>query len=158
MAQNWLLQSLIGLVFVTPAWLAIPFFKEQYGVQSSVFLVWYMVGCAIMVALYLAAISQNSGGSVAHTLVPSWKTVAYIMLVGLVCGGIANIAIFSAVVNAPNPGMAVAVMNGAAALTYLCSVFLARFLPELFSAPPFNWQVFMGIVLVGFGVALIALK
>ena len=128
MAQNWLLQSLIGLVFVTPAWLAIPFFREHYGVQSSVFLVWYMVGCAGMVALYLAVSAQSPGGSVASTLVPSWNAVVYIMLVGLVCGGIANIAIFSAVVNAPNPGMAVAVMNGAAALTYLCSIALARFL------------------------------
>ena len=43
-----------------PAFLAIPFFKDRYGVDPLVYLVWYFMATAISIALYWASSGRAS--------------------------------------------------------------------------------------------------
>ncbi len=147
--MGWLTQSFIAVAFLTPAWLAIPFFQRNFGVSAGAFLVWYFVGTSLSVALF---------GVPRQALVPSVPLVVAITVVGCVFGGIANGSLFSAVAGAPNPGLAVAISNGAALTTFVAAVVFSRLWPTHFAAAEFSIQSLIGAVLIVAGAALIAIK
>jgi len=150
MGGNWFTQSIVGLVFLTPAWLAIPFFEKNYGVPGNVFMVWYFLGCSIIVAAF--------GVPTWSALVPSVPLVVALLLIGLTIGGIANMALFTAVTNAPNPGLPVAIANVASVTTFLLAGLLAQLAPAYFAQVRVDLQSFAGIVLVIVGAALISIR
>ncbi len=79
MAGSWLIQTLIAVLFLTPAWLAMPYFANKYGISGGVFAVWYFAGAAISIAIL---------GVPYGKLVPSYGVVAALLLIGLTIGGI----------------------------------------------------------------------
>ncbi len=149
MANGWLVQTLIAVLFMTPAWLAMPFFASRHGVSGAVFGVWYFVGAALSMALF---------GVPRGTLVPSWGVSIAILFVGLTIGGVANLSLFSAVAAAPNPGLPVAIANLTSLTTFLAAFALAKVAPEYFSADPLSPRVLIGIICIVIGAALIAVK
>lgn len=149
MASHWLTQSFIAVLFLTPAWLAMPFFAQNYGVPASVFAVWYFLGTAISIALF---------GVPSGALIPSVPLAATLLFFGFVIGGVANLALFSAVVTAPNPGLPVAISTVASLTTFLVAIMLARYVPTYFAAVQADFKSLAGVVLIIAGAALIAIR
>lgn len=147
--MTWFGSSIIGVALLTPAWIAIPFFRENFGVSDQVFAAWYFAGAAVFIALF---------GTYKDSLVPSWPLVGALVLIGFVLGGPANDAVFRAVATAPNAGLAVALINCVAVTTYFASAVLARYLPNHFAPVEFSAQSIIGIGLVLIGAAVLANK
>lgn len=149
MANSWLIQTLIAVLFLTPAWLAMPYFANKYGVTGGVFAVWYFAGAAISIAIF---------GVPSGKLVPSYGVIAAVLLIGFTIGGIANMALFTAVTIAPNPGLPVAIANLTSLTTFVAAILLAKLLPSHFTADPLSVKALSGIVLIVIGASLIAMK
>src|SRR5262245_15198567 len=129
--MSWWLKSIVSLALLTPAWLAIPFFQRNFKVEQQTFLVWYFLGVVIgtMVMIHM------DGATLAMVL-PSKGLVGAVLAFGIICGSVANSLLFRAVGEAPNPGLPVAIANGASALVFLASVILGSRLPRYFEPTP----------------------
>ncbi len=149
MNGSWVTLALVSVALLTPPWLAIPYFNRHYGVSGGVFVIWYFLGAAASIAVF-------EGGS--GKLVPSWGVVAAIVAIGLTFGGIGNNAIFTAVAKAPNPGLAVAIMNLTGLTTLIAAVVLAVLWPSHFPKEIVSVQSVIGSVLIIIGAGLIAMK
>lgn len=147
--MKWVMQSLVAVVLLTPVWIMIPYFGRHWGVSSSVFAIWYFIGTALSLALFPGT---------AVSIVPSVKTVLVILCLGIFLGGIANGALFSAVVNAPNPGLPVAVANLTCLTTFLLTVLLSRLWPTHFPEVKADVRSVVGMVLMIAGAAIIAVR
>jgi hypothetical protein len=149
MVSPWVVQTLLAIVFLTPAWLAMPYFQSKYGVSGTVFGVWYFFGSALSMALF---------GVPKHTLVPSIGIVTAILSIGLTIGAMANAMLFTAVAAAPNPGLAVSLVNLTSLTTLFGAMLLAYLLPAHFTADAITARHVVGVVLILLGAALIAVK
>ena len=150
MTGNWLGQSVIAMLCLIPAWLAIGFFDRNYQVRPDVFLIWYFLGIAVTSVLF--------GGSPLNAIVPSGKLVGAMLLIGLTIGAIANILLFRAVVGAPNPGLPVAIANVASIGVFLIAALLSRWAPSYFNSVKTDGWSFLGVILTVIGASLIAIR
>lgn len=150
MAGSWLSQSLVSALLLIPAWLAIGFFDRNYQVKPETFLIWYLPG-----VIALAVLFQQSP---LKALIPSFGIVCAILLIGLVLGGISNILIFRAVINAPNPGLPLVLLNITNVGVYLIAAPLSRWLPNYFNTVKLDVWTFLGVILVIVGASIIAVR
>ena len=150
MTENWLSQSLIAAVLLIPAWLAIGFFDRNFQVKPEVFLVWYFPGIIALSILFRQAPLK--------ALAPSFGIVCAIVLMGLAIGGIANVLIFRAVANAPNPGLPLVLLNITNVGVYLVAAPLSQWLPEYFNTVKIDMWTFLGVVSVTVGASIIAVR
>jgi len=150
MTGSWLGQSVIAMLCLIPAWLAIGFFDRNYQVRPDVFLIWYFLGIAVTSVLF--------GGSSLNAIVPSGKLVGVILLIGLTIGAIANILLFRAVAGAPNPGLPVAIANVASVGVFFAASLLSRWAPSYFNSVKTDSWSFLGVVLTVIGASLIAIR
>jgi hypothetical protein len=155
MNQNigWFAQSIIAATLLVPAWLAIGFFHKNFRVQPEVFLIWYFVGVCI------ASIIMNTHATNSiKSIFPSLILVCIILFIGFSIGGVANVQLFKAIGNAPNPGIPVAIANTASIGVFIFSALLAMLLPRYFNAPQMDFWTFVGVILTIIGVSIIALR
>jgi protein involved in polysaccharide export with SLBB domain len=138
------------MLCLIPAWLAIGFFNRNYQVGSDVFLIWYFLGIVIASA-FLRGQSLNA-------IIPSWKIVGTILLVGLTFGAVSNILLFRAVATAPNPGLPVAIANVASVGVFLAAAVLSRWAPKYFNVVKIDGVALVGVALVVAGASLIAIR
>lgn len=150
MTGNWLGQSMIAMLCLIPAWLAIGFFDKHYQVRPDVFLIWYLLGIAITSALF--------GGTPLPAIVSAGRAAWAILLIGLTIGAAANILLFRAVAAAPNPGLPVAIANAASVGVFLVAALLAKSAPASFPAVKADGWSFLGVVLTVIGAAIIAIR
>ena len=148
--SHWLAQASIAALCLVPTWLAIGFFKRNYGVSTDIFLVWYFVG--VIVATTVTGVSNGS------SFVPQASVVGAIVLVGLTFGAAANILVFRAVASAPNPGMALAIVQTANVGVFFASIYLGRVLREYFDPSKADCISMLGTLLVIAGVTLIVVR
>lgn len=148
MANSWLLQSFLAVILLTPPWLAMPFFSKNFGVSGAVFAVWYFLGSALSIGLVQGSV----------VIKPSIGVIAGILAIGVMFGGVANSALFSAVNAAPNPGIPIAISTVSSLTTFVAAVALFRFMPEYFAPAALDWKSFAGAVLIIVGATLIAVK
>ena len=148
MANSWLTQSFLAVVLLTPAWLAMPFFAKNFCVSGSVFAVWYFLGVS-------ASVGSVQGSAVFK---PSLAVIGALVATGIVFGGVANSALFSAVNAAPNPGIPVAISTVSSLTTFIAAVVLFRFMPEYFAPAALDWKSFAGAALIIAGATLISVK
>ena len=148
--NGWLMQSLIAMLLLVPAWISIGFFDRNFQVKSDIFLIWYFMGAAIA--------SACLNGLSYEKIVPSCKLASVMMLIGLTFGSAANILLFRAVVIAPNPGLPVAIANVASVGVFLVSLLLCRWLPSYFSTVKIDKWSLLGVGLTIIGSAIIATR
>jgi uncharacterized membrane protein AbrB (regulator of aidB expression) len=154
MSHDWKLAwtIFIALFCLVPAWFAIGFFDRNYQVRPNVFLIWYFLGGALTSVFF--------GGSSLSAIMPSWKLVLAMLLIGLTVGGGANILLFRAVADAPNPGLPVAIGNGASVVVFLVAILLSRWAPSSSYFNPVEadpWS-FLGVLLTVIGASIIAIR
>ena len=145
---GWLSGSMIAMLALIPAWMAVGFFKKNYAVEPTTFVVWYFLGTAIACSLLRK--------SPIEIFSPSWGITLSILLVGIALGGVANLLSFNAVGIAPNPGMPTAILGVASVGVFVFSILAYNILPNYFEPASMNWQAFAGIIISVGGVALIA--
>lgn len=149
MAGNWVWQSVVAMLILSPIWVAIGFFDKNYQVKSDVFLVWYFLVVSMFPIFF--------GNLSAKSLMLPWKILFPVLIVGFF-GGVANILIFRAVAGAPNPGLPVAIGNGASIGSFLLVVLLSRLVPTHFNEVKFDAVSFLGIVLTFIGTAIVIVR
>lgn len=153
MTGNWLGQSMIAVVCLVPAWLAIGFFQRNFHVRPDVFLIWYFAGIVITSVFFV-----GREESALNTLVPSWKVAGAMMLVGLTLGATANILLFRAVAGAPNDSFPVALTNVAGVGVFLAAALLSKWAPVYFREVRADGWSFLGVALTVIGAALIVIR
>lgn len=150
MVPQWLVQALIGMALIVPGWIAIPFFNRNFGIASDIFLTWYLLGGAI--------------GAIAFTRLPitsffpSTGIISAIVLLGILLCGLANLFIFRSVAAAPNPGLAVAIVNAASVIVFFFTAVLAKLSPRFFDPVRIDATSLLGTILTVIGATLIAVK
>ncbi|MBO23488.1 MAG: hypothetical protein CMM26_14105 [Rhodospirillaceae bacterium] len=148
--ETWFAKSLIATAAIVPAFLAIPFFKDRYGVDPLVYLVWYFMATAISIALYWASSGRAS------TLVPPAGALTAILLIGIFFGAFANGSLFQAMGLAPNPGLPPVIYATASLVVFGLSAALATSFPLFFKPVETDPSRLVGMVLVIGGLYLLA--
>ncbi len=151
MKTLWLQQSIIALCLTTPVYLALGFMEKNYGVKSDIFLIWYFLGVACTPVIF--------GGHAIAVIMPSWRLILVILLIGLLIGGVANVMAFRAVNNSPNPGLPIAIISGGTSMcVFLASALLAKIVPSYFNNYKFDAWSLIGIILVIAGITIIVVR
>jgi hypothetical protein len=147
----WLVKSAIATVAVIPVFIAIPYFRRNFGVDPLVYLCWYFTAAAISVATYLSL-----SGRANELIMPGPGVVAAIIAIGLTLGAIANGALFQAVIAAPNPGLPPVIYATSSMVIFVISIFLANSFPQIFVPATSDPLRLAGIILVIGGLFLLA--
>jgi len=150
MAEPWFAKSMIATAVIVPTFVAIPFFRKNFGVDPLAFVVWYFGGTSVAIALFLLA---TRGPAV---VVPHPLAVIGILAVGLTIGAAANGLLFQAVTLAPNPGLPPVIYATSSVFVFLLSALLASALPALFSPVSTDLGRLAGLALVLAGLYLLA--
>lgn len=150
MAEPWFVKAILATAAIVPAFLAIPFFRKNFGVDPLVFVVWYFGATALSVAIYVGA--QRG----VQAVVPPPSALAGIVLIGMVFGAFANAALFQAVSLAPNPGLPPVIYATSSVFVFVLSALLAGALPALFNPVSAEPGRIAGLVLVLAGLYLVA--
>ena len=150
MTVNWLPQTLLAMLFLVPAWLAIKFVGSNYGAKPAVVVIWYFVGVICSAVMF--------GVSPKSSLFPSAKVIIIMVVTGMTFGALANVLIFDAVAKAPNPGLPVAISSASNVLVFLCSALLAVWFPLHFKEIKFDVWSLLGVILTVIGTSIIAIR
>jgi hypothetical protein len=150
MAEPWFTKSLLATVAIVPSFIAIPFFRRNFGVDPLVFVVWYFGGTALSIAIYLI-LSRGL-----HAVAPALPALVGILATGMIFGAFANGALFQAVSLAPNPGLPPVIYATSSMLVFLLSALLANALPALFNPVTTEFSRIAGLLLVLAGLYLLA--
>lgn len=150
MAEAWFTKSVLATVAIVPSFIAIPFFRKNFGVDPLVFVVWYFGGTALSIALFLSATKGL------QALVPDLPALLGILAIGMVFGAFANGSLFQAVGLAPNPGLPPVVYATSSMFVFLLSALLASALPALFNPVSTELSRAAGLLLVLAGLYLLA--
>ena len=148
---NWLVKSIVAMVWITPAWLLIGFASKHFGMKPEITFIWYVLGMLVGSPFLLPYLNISFG-----ELKP---TIAAIIVVifGIVIGALTNMLVFGAVNAAPNPGLPVAIVNASSILVFVFSALLAILLPKYFNLVRFDVYHLVGILLTMIGIGIIAL-
>jgi hypothetical protein len=153
MGMGWLTKALIGMVFILPFMLVMPFMKKNFDVNPVIVILSWQIGVCIGLALWnmKSGVFASQGGNI---LVP----ILFVIALAMTFGTAGNVLLSQSVVEAPNPALPFAIFNVAAAVVYVLAIVLAIFLPKYFEAGSFSWSQMSGIVLVIGGLGLIMYK
>lgn len=145
---GWAGRAILGTLFIIPSWIAIDFFKRNFGVSPEIFLVWYFFGTILSTGavLSLQRVSLVRSGIV---------LIAIIIGLGLTMGRLANVLLFTAAAKVPNPGLAVAISSTASAVIIFFSFVLWRVFPDYFSRPQLDLDHLWGVILIIIGMYLV---
>jgi hypothetical protein len=148
--ESWFLKSIIATLCVTPTFIAIPFFKGRHGVDPMVFLVWYFAGSAAGAGVYTTLVGKGA------TLFPSVLAMTSIFAIGVIFGTAANGNLFQAVGLAPNPGLPPVIYATSSMIVFALSIVLFASHPDLFKPVSAEPSRLAGILIVLFGLYLLA--
>lgn len=149
--MTWFMRALIAMMCFVPAFVATRVMAKYYGTKPEVSLVFWGVGIVIGVVGWLLL----AGRSIELAPTPARLVI---LAMGITIGALGNIMMFQSVNMAPNPGMAVAVVNTNAVATFLVISILALLLPKVFERGTFSWQQFLYVLLVAAGTVGLASK
>ena len=125
--------------------------ERHLGVKSDVIPFYYCLGTVVGVMIWLLIKSRG------QELAPSpgnWL----VLILGMTCGVVANIAIFKALAIAPNPGLPVAIVSTNSVFTFFLMVPLAAMWPKIFQQAQISWRHAIGLALIVVGTSLFSFK
>ena len=150
MTEPWFTKSVLATLAIVPAFIAIPFFRKNFGVDPLVFLIWYFGGTALSIATYL---SLDRG---LQAIAPELPALIGILAIGMIFGALANGSLFQAVNLAPNPGLPPVIYATSSVFVFVLAALLASALPALFSPVTTDLSRVAGLLLVLAGLYLVA--
>lgn len=150
--KSFLLTASMALfpIFVT--------FLAKRGIKPEVTVCWWALGAAI--SMYVLA-RCDGGGLITATSKdftgPIWAIVL-ITVLGATLGLIINTFYGQVMSSAPNPMLAMSIVNTSVALGYLLAPLLHKWFPQTFAEAEISWRGFGGVVLIILGGLLITSK
>lgn len=149
--MTWVVKSIIAMIVFVPGLILTEFLGRYWGTRPEMIAVTWFSGVAVGICGWMLYTKQTE---VFIFSIP----YAVMFIAGIFLGGLMNIMLFQAIVEAPNPGLPITIVNGTSVLVFLAMPVLAYVLPKFFIPSPINLYHFLGIMLVVAGVALISLK
>lgn len=154
-SMGWLSKSLILSSSMVLFTVMITTFALR-GVKTEVTIAWWMASVAVgMVTLSFAG-GAGLVTSEPRQFISGLVPIAIVILAGLTFGTVMNTFYGQAVQSAPNPALAMAVINSSTLLLYVLAPFLHKLMPKVFATASFNSTGLVGVVLTLVGVILIA--
>jgi hypothetical protein len=150
MTEAWFTKSVLATLAIVPSFIAIPFFRRNFGVDPLVFVIWYFGGTALSIAIYL---SLSRGLQAIALQLP---VLIGILAIGMIFGAFANGSLFQAVSLALNPGLPPVIYATSSVFVFLLSALLASTLPALFNPVTTELSRAAGLLLVLAGLYLLA--
>lgn len=154
---SWIHKSLL----LTTSMAVFPIFityLAKRGIKPEVTVCWWAIGAAL--SMYMLA-RCGGGGLISATTKdfagPVWA-IATIILLGATLGLIINTFYGQVMASAPNPMLAMGMINTSVALGYLLAPLLHRCWPDTFADAEISWRGFSGVTLIIIGGLLICSK
>ena len=155
LGMGWFAKALVAMLGMAVAWIFIGLFMgRHFAVKPEVILICYYTG---IVSGSLSLLLPTRLLAWSDFMVRPGVTLCALLL-GLTLGATLNILFFNGLSQAPNQGLAVAVLNFAPVVIFLATLGLARALPTLFQSGSVHWWQVLGLLLSIIGVTLIAIK
>ena len=154
---HWISKCLI-LAFGFAAFPLITASLAQKGTRGDVTMAAWCLGTAI--GMYscakLGGLGLISGDASNYTKPLLGVLIAFFL--GATLGTILNTFYGQAVTSAPNPALALTVINASAAIAYLSGPLFHKIIPKAFPPAVINWNGLAGVTLVITGIVLISRK
>lgn len=146
-SENWLAKSLLSMLLIISAWLAVTFFNRNFQVRGETFFMIYSLGSIIGIAMMVRP----------KDLTASIPNIA-IFIFGFTIGTAINFLLFSAIPQAPagNAALPVAIQSSAIIFVYLGAYVLHLASPKYFGPIQIDIRYFYGMLLVLAGQFVIA--
>jgi drug/metabolite transporter (DMT)-like permease len=157
MQFGWFERSVAAMVLLVPTWLVIRFLSRYYAIRPELIMVWVYLGYAVIVGGWL----WLSEGVPARRFLPPNGAALMLALIPVVLGAIANVFVYQALNQAPNPGLPTSIMGVNNMLVTLAAVLLSNLLPrygQYLAEKELGWQYAVGVLLIVSGVGLIAVR
>ncbi len=154
-SMGWISKSLI-LAIVFAAFPLLITNMAQRGVKPEVTIAWWTVGVPIGIFI----LSMCGGGGLItndyHDFFINTKAILTVFLLGATVGVILNTFYGQAVRDAPNPALAIAVINSSMVFAFLLAPLFHKIMPRSFPAVTMDWTGITGTILVLMGVVMIS--
>lgn len=148
--MGWLAKSFLSFLFIIPAWLSIGFLKKNFEISGEMTTIGYFAGTALGSAIVLILTGELTFSSSVKLQLP--------LAVGLILGAATNLLLFSAIPDAPNPGLPIAIQSSSMIFVFLFTILLGSWLPEKFDPVRMDYIHLVGVLLIFAGVAVIAIR
>lgn len=148
---SWLAKSTmvsVGLVVFT----FLIIMLAERGTRPEVTIAWWLLGSAI--GIFALAKSGVMPFPFEH-FYTDWKAIGIVLTAGIIFGTVINIGYGMAIYEAPNPGLASAIMKSEVALTYLGAPLLFALLPKGFPEAGVSPLGMLGVITTMLGIMLI---
>ncbi len=151
---TWLSKTLLATFLLMFAWMGLPYFAKNHGVRWEWFLVCYMFGISVFMALYLSMISAT-GVDVVET--PTMGVLVALTCFGVLLGGVTNALVFNSLQGkVVNPGIPVAITSCAGVFVIFGTIGAAKLWPGRFIATEIHPWTWVGVALIMVGLTLAA--
>lgn len=143
----WFWQAFAAmLLLVVVPFLASAMWKN-YGILPEITSLWWMISTGIGIGLW----SFYKGYS---NVMFSLKPILIVGGIGITLGALANILLFKAFGDAPNPGIPMAIVACNSVIAVIFTKFLSEMMPGYFSHLSFSWPELLGALLVVSGITV----
>lgn len=128
---------------------------EHRGVRNEVTMAWWLLGTGIG----FFALSKLGGGGIMSVDISEffarrWDLIV-IAILGASFGLVMNVFYAQAIMGAPSPAIAIAILEAAVILTYIATPVVQIVLPGSFPNATINWAGLMGAVITTVGLVVL---
>lgn len=125
------------------------------GIRPEVTINWYYVGVFLGTILY-SALRVPIVPVALKDFIVDYRAILVMVLIGLSFGVVSNSLYGQAVQEAPNPGLALAMINASVAVAYLAAPVMHAISSTTFPKASISWTGSTGVILVIVGMILVA--
>lgn len=148
---SWVTKTFIAMVFIAPLTILIVFMKYKFEVSGESFLLAWFTGVGVAFVLFVAASSTMSP----RELIQPFMPFLFVVVLGIVFGGVANVFLAQSILAAPNPGLPWAIFSINTPISYLLAYVCARVFANHFPPMEFNWINLGGIIIIVAGLVMV---
>lgn len=153
---QWITKSLILMVGMAIFTMGVPLAVRQ-GIKSEVVIGTWCLGIFLGISTLIISHSKLVGAQT-NDLIRPMVPILIILCTGFILGSFLNILFGQALQGAPNPAYPVAISNASLVIVCLLGPILARFWPKIFPLMTVSSSGIIGVILIIFGMILIARK
>ena len=154
-SMSWISKALI-LAFSFAIFPLLITGMSQRGMKPEVTIAWWCVG--IPIGIY--ALSLCGGGGLVtnnhRDFFCGAGLVVFVLILGVVIGAVMNTLYGQTMQSAPNPALAIAVINSSVVMAYLIAPLLHKVLPKVFPVASMSWTGAGGIIMILGGIVMIS--
>jgi len=148
---SWVTKSIITTLILAGMTIIMMFMQQKYSYGGERFLFAWSAGFCLAFLMF----GYSSESFEVSSLFMPFGAFAFVLIIGLTFGGVANIFLGQAIPAAPNPGAVWAIVASNAALSYVGVYFAAKAFPKSFPPIEFSIMNFTGVIVIIIGVVMV---